>query len=885
MMDDEPGPAEPRRSARQIQDDVDEELRFHLELRAAELEAAGLDPAAAREEAARRFGDVMETQRACVASDRERERTLRRREYVAELVQDLAHGLRQLRARPLFALATIVTLALGIGATTAIFGAADHVLFRPLPYRAIDRVVTLWELDRSGSASKRPVSPGNFVNWADRTTSFAAIGLAEPSGSDLTGDGPPEPVASWRVTRGFFAALGVTPLLGRAFLAEEFEARAAPAVLISYGLWQRRFAANPAIVGRTIDVDGAKATVVGVLPRDLEYPGRKDLWVPKRFRPDELSDRRSSYMYAVARLRPGVSLVQARADLARVAGQLAQEFPRTNALLGVQALPLEEQVLGRVRPAFLILLGAVILLLLIGCANVAGLQLARGAARETELALRSALGAPRERLVRQLLTESLLLAGLGGLAGIALAWFGTQALVALGPPRLPRLDSIAIDARVLGFALGATLASALMFGLFPALRFSRPELLPALGSGGRSSAGKTRTRLRNGLVVAEIALALVLLTGAGLLMRSFFELTANDVGFESRGRVSLQLFLWDRNPQPAQRLQRVDELSARFLTVPGVEAVGLVSAMPFHPSQIDAHNALTIEGRPTLDTEAEAQVYTTVASPEYFRIMVVPLLQGRPFAASDRMDAPRVALINRALARRFFPGEDPVGKRVSVGVMSAPETREIIGVVGDVRPTTLDSDPRPELFIPYAQSATGSVTFVIRTQGDPAAQVPVLRKKLWEIDPEQSIYHAATVQSLISNTLVERRFNLVLLAVFSLIALVLAGIGIFSLISFTTGQRTHEIGVRIALGARPRDIAGMILRDGLKLIGPGVALGIGGALALTRVLAQMLYNVRPTDPATFAEVGVLMGLVAMVGAMIPAARAALTDPMRALRQE
>src|SRR6185369_6473306 len=335
MMDDEPGPAEPRRSARQINDDVDEELRFHLEMRAAELEAAGLDPAAARDEAARRFGDVAETQRACAASDRERERTLRRREYVAELVQDLAHGLRQLRARPLFALATIVTLALGIGATTAIFGAADHVLFRPLPYRAIDRVVALWELDRSGSAGKRPVSPGNFVDWADRTTSFEAIGLAEPSGSDLTGDGPPEPVASWRVTRGFFDALGVTPLLGRTFLPGEFEAGAAQAVLISHGLWQRRYAGDPAIVGRTIEVDGGKATVVGVLPRDLEYPGRKDLWAPKRFRPDELSDRRSSYMYTVARLRPGVSLAQARADLARVAAQLAQEFPRTNALLGV----------------------------------------------------------------------------------------------------------------------------------------------------------------------------------------------------------------------------------------------------------------------------------------------------------------------------------------------------------------------------------------------------------------------------------------------------------------------------------------------------------------------------------------------------------------------
>ena len=884
MSDDAHDPERPR-SRGQVQADVDEELRFHLDMRREQLESKGFDPAAAHAEVLRRFGDLEATRRACVETDRGRERVAQRRRYWEEVVQDAGHGLRQLRSRPLFALAAIVTLAIGIGATTSIFGAADHVLFRPLPYRDIDRAVTLWEKERGGAEGRKQVSPGNFLDWMQRTSSFQTMGLAEPTGYDLTGDGPPEPIAAWDVSRGYFEALGVTPLLGRWFSDADHRPGGTPVVVISHGLWQRRYASDPSIVGKDIRLDGRPVTIIGVLPRDADYPEPKDLWAPKIFREHEPTDRRSSYMHAVARLKPGVSLAAARADLARVSSQLAAEHPRTNATLGVELVPLEEQVLGSVRPAMLVLLGAVTLMLLIACANIVGLLLARGAERESELAVRAALGADRGRLLRQMLTESLLLAVLGGTAGLLLAWWGTQTLVALSPPWLPRADTMAIDGRVLGFALVVTLGSSLLFGLLPALRFARVDLQPSLGSGGRIASSRARVRLRSGLVVTEIALALVLLAGAGLLIRSFWELTSNDVGFSSERRLSLQLFLWDRNSTPEKRLQRMDEIATRFRSVPGVQEVGLVSALPFHPSQIDARDALAIEGRPAPATEADAQVYTTVASPEYFHVMGIPLRRGRVFEASDRMNAPRVALINESLARLYFAGEDPIGKRVTIGVMSAAEPREIVGVVGDVRPTSLDSEPRPELYAPFGQSASGSVTFVVRTRGEPGAMVALMRKKVWEIDPDQTIYHAATVQEMISDTLVERRFHLLLLGVFSFIAMVLAGIGVYGLIAMTTSQRTHEIGVRIALGARPRDIVGMIVAQGIRLVVPGVLIGVAGALFLTRFLGGMLYQVRPTDPVTFAQVAMVMMLIAIVAALVPAVRAAITDPVRALRQD
>jgi putative ABC transport system permease protein len=872
------------RDAGEIRREVSAEIEFHLEMRIAELERRGLSPAAAREEALRLFGDMEKTRMVCVESDVRSERRSERREYLGEIIQDLGHGLRQLRHRPVFAATAILTLALGIGATTAIFSAADHVLLRPLPYGASDRVVTLWETDRRTGENKKQVSPGNFLEWRNRSKSFAALGLAEPSGFDLTGDGPPQALPAWRVTEGFFESLSVRPILGRAFSHEEYLANSEPVVLISHGLWQRRYGSDPSIVGRRIQLDFAPTTVAGVLPSWLEYPKPNDLWAPKRYHHGEAQDRTSSYHNAVARLLPGVTLAQAQAEMDQVASALAAEYPQTNHNRGIKVVPLEEHLLGGVRPALLVLLGAVTFVLLIACANVAGLLLAWGSERAREFGLRAALGAGQARLARQLVTENLLLAMLGGGGAFIVARLGIEALKALSPPGLPRVDTIAVDARVLAFAMALTLLAAMLFGLGPALRFSRPDPVSSL-RGGRSTAGPERSRLRRGLVIAEIALSVVLLIGAGLLVHSFVRLLDNNPGFSPERRVALQLFILDLNPKVEQRLQRVAQIAEAFRSTPGVYQVGVVSALPFHPHQIAARGRLLVDGRPAPPPGQEPTVFTTVASPEYFEVVGIPLRRGRPFTTGDRLDAPAVALINDTLARNFFPSEDAIGKNVTIGYMGRPVKREIVGIVGDVRPTALDSDPRPELYIPYAQSGTGSVTFVARTRTDPAGLIPALTSQVWQIDPDQAVYHSATLEGLISDTLAQRRFNLVILTAFSMAALLLATIGIYGLISFSTSQRTHEIGVRMALGARSADVVRMIVAEGIRLGIPGVLLGIAGALLLSRFMERMLYGVTPTDPWTFLEFGVLSVLISALAAYVPARRAARGDPVIALRQD
>ncbi|HVT44612.1 MAG TPA: ABC transporter permease [Thermoanaerobaculia bacterium] len=798
---------------------------------------------------------------------------------------DLVHALRQLGRGRGFAIASVAILAIAIGANTTIFSAADHILLRPLPYAEPNRIVTLWETEPKRDQWKRDVSPGNFVEWQRRTSSFQSMGLAQPTSADLTGDGPPEAIPAWAVTDGFFDALGVRPIEGRLFAPAEYLTGAAPAAMISEGLWRRRFGGDPSIVGRKLTFEGQPVTVVGVLPSTLEYPEPEDLWFPNALSEADQKDRRSSYMSAVARLKPGVSIEQARADMRRVAGNLAKEFPDTNRDLGADVVSLEEHVLGGVRPALLILLVAVGLVLLIACANVAGLLLARGARRARELAVRAALGAGRARLVQQLATESVLLAVLSGVAGIGLAFLGVLGLRHFAPSDLPRLQTVVIDGRVLFFALAMTVLTALLFGILPALRFSRPHVAMALRSAGRSvTGGRERTLMRSIIVTCEIALALVLLVGAGLLGRSFLVLLSNDLGFQTKNRATLQLFIWDRAETAEIRRQRVADLTERFLATPGVEGVAVVSALPFHPHQIASQSKLHIEGTPDMGADAE-RVYTTVASGGYFQVMGIALKRGRAFAKTDGHDAPLVTVINETLARRFFPGEDPVGKRVTVGVMGRPAMREIVGVVADVRPVALDSDPRPELFVPYEQSGTGSITFVVRTSIDAASFLSLLQGRIWEVDPQQTIYYAATMETLVSRTVVARRFQLVLLGIFSLIALGLATAGVYGLISYTIGQRTSEIGVRMALGARAGEIIALIVREGIALASAGVLAGVVTSLLLTRYLSGMLYGVSPFDPATFVQLAVLLILLSAAASFFPALRIVRLDPLKALREE
>lgn len=806
-----------------------------------------------------------------------------KRWHVSEVGQDLSHGWSHLLRRPAFALLAIATLAVGIGAATAIFSAADHVLLRPLPYRDIDRVTTLWETDEKTGERTKPVSPGNFLDWKDRLSSFEALGLAEPYSFDLTGEGSPEPLRAWLVSEDYFKALGVRPLLGRAFAHEEY--REDPqVVMLSYSLWQRRFAGDRAVVGRKLQLDFKPTTIVGVLPRGAIYPEARELYAPKWLSDDDREDRSGGYMFAVGRLRAGKPLAAARSEAASVAKAIAAENPESNEGVSLYVLPLKDRVLAGVRTALLVLLGAVGFLLVIACTNVASLLLARGIERERELSVRAALGASRPRLIRQLVTESLLLGLLGCAAGLALALLGVKVISRLAPPDLPRIDTIGLDGRVLVFSFALSVLAALLFGFSPALRYSQPGVSAAIAGSRSHTLSRSGLRLRSLLVVGEIALALVLLVSAGLLARSFVRLLENKLGFEVGHRASLQIFLWDSAPTVTARIERVQALTERFGAIPGVDGVGVTSALPFHPSQIDVESEIEIDGRanpPGLEYRAQA----TVASPRYFKVMGIPLLRGRAFTEADAKEAPQVAILSESLARRIFPNGDPVGQKVTFGVMGRPLSREIVGVVGGVRPTTLDSAPREEIYVPYAQSGTGSATFVVRTRGDAAAVLPAMREIVWELNPTKAIYHTGTLEEMMRATLVERRFNLALLAAFSVVAFALAAIGIYGLISFSAGLRRNELGVRLALGGNREQIIGLFLRQGLLLGVVGTAIGIAASLGLTRFLASMLYGVEAKDPMTLGGSAVTMLLIAGLASTVPAWRASRADPAEALRAD
>lgn len=865
-----------------IRRDVDEEIEFHLQMRAAELEREGHSPASAREEAVRRFGDVESTRDACVGTDLVAQRARRKRLFLEDLLQDLRFGVAQLRRAPGFAVGAIVTLGVALGAATAVFTAADRFLFRHLPYEA--DVVTLWEVHPKHH-ERTEVSPGNYLDWKERSTEFRAMALAEPSGFDFTWtEGPPQAVSAWRVTPEFASILGITPVLGRGFLAEDYDPGAAQAVLVSHRFWRKWLASRPDAAGQTITLDGMPAVVRGVLPDWARYPDASDMWVPKVFRPGEEQDRTSSYMRVVGILKPGATLESARSDLDHILGTADAQGSAPRSPKRAQLVSLQEQIRGPLRLPLLTLLGAVALLVAAACSNVAGLLLTRAAGRRREFSVRAALGASPTRIFRQVLTEGAVLAFLGGALGILLAYAGTRVLAAFGPPELSDLGPPAVDLRVLGFGLLAAAVVSIVSSLGPAIRASREDPQSSLGVGRSDSPSGAENRLRSALVMAQVSLAVVLLIGAGLLLRSFLHLRSADLGFRTEDRVSIQLFLWDRNPTAADRLQKVRAITERFRTVPDVRDVALVSALPFHPHQIDSHGQLTVEGRPEAPGEEGRTATTIVSSPSYFPLLGIPTKMGRAFGLEDGADAPKVAVINETLARRFFPGMNPVGARVRVGVMGPPQLREIVGVVGDVRPVDVRGPARPELYIPYEQSATGSVTFVVRSRHG-AKVTPGLLRALEEIDPGQTVYHMAELSDLVSATLSERRFHLILLIAFSSVALFLAALGTYSLVSYATQRRTREIGIRIALGASRRDVLALVLRHGLRPVAVGLILGVAGAMAVTQLLRHMLVEVSPFDPGTIASVGIVLAMTSGLAAYLPARRASMLPPAAAIQFE
>jgi predicted permease len=810
---------------------------------------------------------------------------------MGSLLQNVRFAVRSLRRSPALTASVVLTLALCIGATTAIFSVVYAVLFRPLPFAdpgGILLVRTTWkELPSSFSVG----------NWADvkrQATTFKYFVPAYGESFNLAGAETPENVDGARVGADYFAMLGVQPALGRSFLAEEAAPGRANVVMLSDDLWRRRFGGDPAVVGTEVRLDGSPHTVIGVMPASMDYAlFDEELWVPTAFTPERLAMHDEHFLSVLGRLEPGVTVARAEEEMRGLARWLETTYPKENRDRGIVMAPFMEELVGDYRPRLFVLLGAVAFVLLIACANIANLLLARGAARSREMAIRAAIGAGRGHLLRQALTESLVLAGAGGLLGLLLGYWGVTLLAGFGPEDVPRLAQARLDWPVLAFALGLTVLSGLVFGLAPAFRSASRLPHEALKEGGRSgSRAGSRDRLRNVLVVGEIALALVLLTGAGLLIRSAIALNGVDPGFDPggvvAGRVSLPAAAYET---PEQVTRAFEQIEQRLAAVPGVATGALVSAAPLEDGN---SNGLVPEGRP-LEISSAINSLMRLVTLGYFATLRIELVRGRTFTADDRRGAPLVMVINETLAREAFPGQDPIGKRIACcepGPDGSPNWKEVVGVVRDVHARGLDEEPVAEFYLPMVQAPGAAwswtdrtMTIAVRAHGDPISLMTPLRRALAEVDPALPLYNLGTMQGRLMDSLAESRFSTMLLTVFGAIALILAAIGVYGVISYGVAQRTQEIGIRMALGARHADVLAMVVRHGAVLAGVGLAVGLGGALALSRLLSSLLFRVSPTDPPTFASGMVVLTAVAVLAAALPARRAARTNPMVALRNE
>jgi putative ABC transport system permease protein len=806
------------------------------------------------------------------------------------LWQDLRYGLRMLLKNPGFTLVAVVALALGIGANSAIFSVVNSLLLRPLPFEQPERLVQVWETIPQRGRFEVPASFPNFADWRDQNRVFEQTVAYSGWSFNLTGSAEPERIRSAIVSPAFFSALGIKPILGRTLLPGEDQPGKDLSVVISRRLWQRRFNSDPNVVGKTVDLNGKSFTVVGVIAEAADLPGLSDdteLWAPVS-QGVALTGRRAHYLNVIARLKPGVGREQAQAEMDRIAAALSRQYPEANADHGLRIVPLQEQVVGNVRPALLVLLGAVVFVLLIASTNVANMLLARATVRRKEIAIRTALGAGRWRLVRQLLTESLLLALAGGTLGLLLALWGVDLLVAFGPSDLPRVKEVAVDGRVLAFTLAVSLLVGLAFGLVPSLQSSRPELNETLKEGGRSATGGAgRRRVRSFLVVTEVTLSLVLLIGAGLLLRSFFRLLAVNPGFNPQNILTMQINLTGPNYQRgAQAISFHDQLLERVKALPGVEAAATTSFVPIAPDADFARLAFAIEGQ-TPDPANYPVAFYNAVSPDYFRTMQIPVLRGRVFDERDVRNSPGVAIVNETLARRYFAGENPVGRRITMNDENPKEEdwATIIAVVKDTKPRELAGEPVAEMYMPYAQQPEPGMALMIRTAGRPDAVAAAVRREVQALDPGQPVYSVRTLPAVMSEAVATPRFRTSLLGVFAALALALAVVGIYGVMSYAVTRRTHEFGIRMALGAQGKDVLKLVVGHGMALALAGVLLGLVASFALTRLMSGLLYGVTPTDPLTFACVSLLLVAVALAACLIPALRASKVDPLVALRYE
>jgi len=798
------------------------------------------------------------------------------------MLQEVRFAARSLWKRPGFSVVVVLTLALGVGANTAVFSVINAVLLRPLPYRDADRVVTLWQNNTKAGIAQNGVSPANFMDWSEQTSSFEAIAGIEPSGFSLVGDGEPERFRASLVTSGFFQVTGTEALLGRTLTDEDYQPGNERVVVLAHGLWQRRFGGDRSIVGRKLILNGQPYVVAGVMPPEFQLPADREIWAPRVLSESQRQNRGAAYWNVVARLTQGTTVAQAREEMNGIAARLAAQYPETNGGMGATVVPLFEQLTGQIRSALWVLAAAVGFVLLIACVNVANLFLVRGAEREREFAIRRALGAERLRLVRQTLTESLLLVLVGGASGVLLASWLVKLIPALSSERIPRVEYVSMDLRVVLFACGVSLVTAIIFGLVPAIQFWRHDIQGTLKESGRSTSTPVRQRVRKILVIGEVAVAVVLLTGAGLLLRSFMRLVQVDPGFSKERVLALQVFLPRNYDQREKMISFFDQSIEKIKGVPGIEAAAVIATPPF--IELDQDAEFNVVGRPAPPQGSAPAAFYAPVSSEYLNALSIPLKKGRFFTNFDTADAPPVVVINETMARRYFPNEEPVGQRLTV-MFGSSQVREIVGVIGDVHHNGLHAEPRAEMFVPHQQSASAHMTFLVRTTTEPSSQLAAVKRAIREVNPNQTFSLTATMEELISDSLKERRFNLFLLGLFAAIALLLATIGIYGSISYTTRQRTNEIGVRIALGAQSRDVLRLIVGQGIGLTLVGVAIGLGAALVLTRAIKSLLFGVSPTDPLTFLAISVLLLLTALVASLIPARRATKVDPLVALRSE
>jgi putative ABC transport system permease protein len=804
------------------------------------------------------------------------------------MLADLRYALRMLAKSPAFSLIAVLTLGLAIGANTALFSVVNAVLLRPLPYPQSEQLVRVF--GTQPTLDEAPTSPANFLEWKEENQVFERIGTWNGQGFNLLGGDKPERVIGARVSADLLQLLRVQPALGRLFTNDEDQEGRGQVVVLSYDFWRSRFAGDPNTLRQTITLNDQSYTVIGVMPKGFAFPSaRTQAWVPVAFNAAERKTRDTNFIDVVARLKPGVSIEQARANMDAVARSQAERYPQSNTGIGVKVVSLHEHIVGDVRPMLIVLLGAVAFVLLIACANIANLLLARAAARQREMAIRGALGASRSRVVRLLLTESIVLAVLGGAVGLLFAIWSLDLLVSLKPANLPRLAEIGVNRTVFLFTLAVSIVTGIVFGLVPAWQASKPDLNEGLKESGRGSSGGPRgQRVRAALVVTEIALSLVLLVGAGLMIRSFSRLLAVDPGFKSDNVLAAFVSLpVPKYPQRQAQVAFFDRLIDRLRNIPSVSAAGIVSDLPLFGG---SSTGFAIDGRPEpLPGQRPMTEYRMITS-DYFTAMGMKLVKGRAFSRHDTEDAPAVVIINETMAARFFAGEEPVGRRI--GLSGNPvDWREIVGVVGDIRNYGLDADVKPEAYVPLQQSApeylsnvASAMNVIVRSPNDPSTLASTLREQVQALDKDQPVSEIKTMEWYLADSMAQRRFNMLLLGAFAGLALVLAAVGIYGVIAYTVTQRTHEMGIRIALGAKSGDILRLVFASAIVTTLAGIVIGLAAAFGLTRILQRLLYQVTATDPFVFAIIPILLLVVAAVATYIPARRAMKVDPVTALRE-